>query len=76
MTTIPDFVFASAIKQVRGYFDTVMTGYKAHCEKSNPLMYEKTLEELNVSPSQAVMVGDELLVDIKTPRKLHAHDSA
>jgi len=50
-----------------------MTGYKGGCEKSNPLMHKKTLKELDVSPSQAVMIGDELLVDIKIPKSLGMH---
>lgn len=70
VTTIPDFAFAPAIEPIRNYFDSVMTGYKAGCEKSNPLMHKKTLKELNISPRQAVMIGDELLVDIKIPKNL------
>jgi HAD superfamily hydrolase (TIGR01549 family) len=70
VTTIPDFAFASAIEPIKEYFDIIMTGYKAGCEKSNPLMHRKTLEELNVSPNQAVMIGDEVLVDIKIPKSL------
>ena len=70
VTTIPDFAFASAIGPIRDCFDSVMTGYKARCEKSNPLMHRKTLEELNISPYRAVMIGDELLVDIKIPKSL------
>jgi FMN phosphatase YigB (HAD superfamily) len=73
VTTIPDFVFASAIEPIKDCFDTVMTGYKAGCEKSNPLMYKKTLKELNARPCQAGMIGDEPLVDIKTPKKLGMH---
>jgi FMN phosphatase YigB (HAD superfamily) len=73
VTTIPDFVFVSAIEPIRDYFDTVMTGYKAGCEKSNPLMHKKTLKELDVSLNQAAMVGDELLVDIKIPKRLGMH---
>ena len=73
VTTIPDFAFASAIEPIREYLDTIMTGYKAGCEKSNPLMYKKTLKELDVRPDHAVMVGDSLLVDIKIPKRLGMH---
>jgi FMN phosphatase YigB (HAD superfamily) len=70
VTTIPDFVFYSAIKAIKDHFDVIMTGYRAGCEKSNPLMHRKTLKELDVMPTQAVMIGDELLVDVKIPKKL------
>lgn len=70
VTTIPRFVFASAIEPIKDYFDVIMTGYEAGCEKSNPVMYKKTLESVKVRPDQAVMIGDELLVDVKIPKKL------
>jgi FMN phosphatase YigB (HAD superfamily) len=73
VTTIPDFVFSSAIMPIRDYFDTVMTGRRAACEKSNPSMHKRTLEELETIPEQAVMIGDELLVDIKIPKRLGMH---
>jgi FMN phosphatase YigB (HAD superfamily) len=73
ITTIPDFVFDAAIKPIKDHFDVIMTGYKAGCEKSNPLMHRKTLKELDVIPDQAVMIGDEPLVDVKIPKKLGMH---
>jgi FMN phosphatase YigB (HAD superfamily) len=73
VTTIPDFAFSSAIMPIRDYFDTVMTGRRASCEKSNPSMHKQTLEELETIPEQAIMIGDELLVDIKIPKRLGMH---
>jgi FMN phosphatase YigB (HAD superfamily) len=73
LTTIPDFVFSSAIEPIRDCFDTIMTGRGALCEKSNPSMHKQTLEELKTIPEEAVMIGDELLVDIKIPKKLGMH---
>ena len=73
VTTIPDFIFKSAIEPIREFIDTIMTGRLASCEKSNPSMHEQTLEKLNTVPGQAVMIGDELLVDIKIPKKLGMH---
>jgi FMN phosphatase YigB (HAD superfamily) len=73
VTTIPDFVFYSTIELIKEHFDVIMTGYRAGCEKSNPLMHRKTLKELDVIPSQTVMIGDELLVDVKIPKKLGMH---
>jgi FMN phosphatase YigB (HAD superfamily) len=70
VTTIPDFAFSTAIMPIRDHFDVIMTGRRAACEKSNPSMYKQTLEELETIPEQAVMIGDELLVDVKIPKKL------
>lgn len=69
VTTIPDFAFSTAIMPIRDYFDLVMTGRRAACEKSNPSMLKQTLEGLETIPEQAVMIGDELLVDIKIPKR-------
>ena len=50
-----------------------MDGYKAGCEKTNPKMYRKTLETLKVAPSEAVMIGDDLEIDVVLPKKLGIH---
>lgn len=55
---------------IKDYFDIIVTGYEAGYEKSNPKMHMHTLQKLNVAPHEAAMVGDELLVDIKIPKKL------
>ena len=36
-------------------------------------MHKQTLKQLGVLPQEAVMVGDELLVDIRIPKKLGIH---
>lgn len=73
VTTIAYFSFSQAIKPIQEYFDIITTGYEAKCEKSNPEMHRQTLKRLGVLPKEAVMIGDELLVDIKIPRKLGMH---
>jgi HAD superfamily hydrolase (TIGR01549 family) len=73
VTTIPDFDFNSAIEPIKDHFDVIMTGYRAGCEKSNPLMYKKALRQLDAIPNRAVVIGDELLVDVKIPKKLGTH---
>lgn len=50
--------------------DVLADGYTFHCEKSNPKIYLKTLEALNVRVHEAVMVGDDLALDIRLPKKL------
>jgi len=50
-----------------------MTGYEAGCDKTNPKMYKKVLEILNVKPEEAVMIGDDVQVDILLPKRLGIH---
>ncbi len=47
-----------------------MTGYEAGCDKTNPKMYRKVLEILNARPKEAVMIGDDVPIDIILPKKL------
>jgi len=70
VTTIACFQFSEAIKPVKKYLDFVMTGYEAQCDKSNPKMYLKVLDILKVKPSEAVMIGDEIPLDIILPKRL------
>jgi HAD superfamily hydrolase (TIGR01509 family) len=70
VTTIAYFQFKKAIQPIRNCFDFVMTGYEAGCDKTNPKMYRKVLEILNVRPEEAVMIGDDVPIDIILPKKL------
>ena len=70
VTTIAYFQFKEAIQPIKNYIDFVMTGYEAKCDKSNPKMYRKILEILRVKPEEAVMIGDNLPIDIILPKKL------
>jgi HAD superfamily hydrolase (TIGR01549 family) len=73
VTTIARFVFQPAMASMQQYFDTIVTGYEVGCEKSNPKMREKALNSLGVQAKEAVMIGDEPLVDIRIPKKLGMH---
>jgi len=73
VTTIARFKFQKALQPILPYLDTVITGYEARCEKSNPKMFKRTLEILNVRPSEAVMIGDDVPIDILIPKKLGMH---
>ena len=73
VTTIARFQYENAFLPIIKYIDVVMDGYEAGCEKTNPKMYNKTLETLKVVPSEAVMIGDDLEVDIMLPKKLGIH---
>ena len=70
VTTIAYFQFKKTIQPIRNYFDFIMTGYEAGCDKTNPKMYRKVLEILNVRPEEAVMIGDDVPIDIILPKKL------
>ena len=70
VTTIAYFQFKKAIQPIRNYFDFIMTGYEAGCDKTNPKMYRKVLEILNARPEEAVMIGDDVPIDIILPKKL------
>ncbi len=70
VTTIARFKFAEALKPIEKYFDVVVTGFEVRCEKTNPKMYEKTLEFLGVEPNEAVMIGDTIEIDVSLPKKL------
>jgi putative hydrolase of the HAD superfamily len=70
VTTIAYFQFKKAMQPIREYFDFIMTGYEAGCDKTNPKMYRKVLEILNVKPEEAVMIGDDVPIDIILPKKI------
>jgi putative hydrolase of the HAD superfamily len=70
VTTIAYFQFEKAIQPIRKCLDFVMTGYEAGCDKSNPKMYRRVLEILNVKPEEAVMIGDDVPIDILLPKRL------
>ena len=70
VTTIAYFQFKKAIQPIRNYFDFIMTGYEAGCDKTNPKMYRKVLEILNVRSEEAVMIGDDVPIDLILPKKL------
>jgi len=70
VTTIAHFKFKKAIQPIEKHFDFIMTGYEAGCDKTNPRMYRKVLEILDVKPKEAVMIGDDVPVDIILPKKL------
>jgi putative hydrolase of the HAD superfamily len=73
VTTIASFQFKKAIRPIRNYLDLIVTGYEARCDKSNPKIYKKTLELLGINPNEAVMIGDNVYVDIFLPKKLGIH---
>jgi len=70
VTTIAYFQFKKAVQPIRKHLDFIMTGYEARCDKSNPKMYQRVLEILRVKPLEAVMIGDNIQLDILLPKRL------
>ncbi len=70
VTTIAHFKFEEAIEPIRKHLDFIMTGAEAGVDKSNPRMYKKVLQILQVSPKQAVMIGDNCSIDVLLPKRL------
>lgn len=73
VTTIARFKFEETLQPIMPHLDAVVTGYEAGCEKSNPKMFKRTLEILNVKPGEAVMIGDDVPIDILISKKLGMH---
>jgi len=50
--------------QIRGYFEIVVNSEMAGVKKPNPKIFQMALKMANVSPENAVMIGDNLEADI------------
>jgi FMN phosphatase YigB (HAD superfamily) len=70
VTTIARFKYLEALKPVQDKIDLLVDGYTFQCEKSNSRIYVCTLQALKVKASEAVMIGDEVDVDILIPKRL------
>jgi FMN phosphatase YigB (HAD superfamily) len=70
VTTIARFKYREVLKPIWDKIDVAVDGYTFHCEKSNPRIYVKTLEALGVEAGEAVMIGDDLGLDILLPKRL------
>jgi len=73
VTTAARFFFEEAVKPIERYFDFICTGYEAGCDKSNPRMYRKVLDVLNVKPEEAVVIGGDFQYDVLLPKVLGMH---
>jgi len=68
-TTTPKAFFVSALGKAAGLIDFVCTGYEAGCEKSNPRMLRVIAERLGVEPSEAVVIGDDPVLDVANSKR-------
>lgn len=69
-TTTPKCWFAHDIPKIVELMDFVCTGYEAGVEKSNPRIFKVIFEKLGLKPSETVVVGDRVELDIENS-KLH-----
>ena len=51
-------------------FDKIYLSYQTGFLKVNPKLFEEVLKEFNVKPEEAVMIGDSIDSDMKTPSGL------
>jgi len=70
VTSIAKFKYKEDLKPIRRRIDLLVDSHTFRCEKSNPKIYMKTVEKLNVKPRQAVMIGDDVRLDVELPKKL------
>ena len=56
--------------KIDDYFDVVITKSDVKKQKTHTTPYRVTLRKLNIKPQEAIMVGDRIARDIKTPKKL------
>ena len=66
-------MFYKCIQPIEEYIDYAITGCEAGCDKSNPKMYLKLLALLKVKPNECVVVGDDIQLDVRIPKKLGIH---
>ena len=69
-TSTPRPFFMKGLEPVEGLLDYICTGYEAGYEKSNPQMYRRILDEFGVEPGEAVVIGDNPILDVLNPREL------
>jgi HAD superfamily hydrolase (TIGR01549 family) len=70
ITTIARFLTETVLRPIVGEIDLHVDGFTYGCEKSNPRIYTKAMEDLDVRASETLMVGDELELDVVLPKRL------
>lgn len=70
VTTIAKFLTRAVLHPVVDEIDLHVDGFTYGCEKSNPRIYTKAMEDLGVGASETLMVGDGLELDVILPKRL------
>lgn len=68
ITTIPRFRYTESLGKIINMIDLPVDGFTFHCEKSNPKIYLEALKKLDVTPREAVMIGDDSRLDVMEPK--------
>ena len=63
-TSTPKAFFINGLAKIESLIDFICTGYEAGYEKSNPQIYRVILDRLDVEPSEAVVIGDNPVLDV------------
>lgn len=66
----PDMEKRMAALGYAHYFELIVTPETFGVKKPDPLVYQKTLEALDVLPEETVMIGDKKNRDVRPPREL------
>jgi putative hydrolase of the HAD superfamily len=69
-STVAHVIKALTNLSIEDCFDAVVTSYEHGSEKPHPSMFMSLLSQLNVSPQNTVMIGDDRLKDIAAARRL------
>lgn len=72
-TTAPKFMFYEYLEPIKRYLDLIITGFEVGCDKSNPRMYAKIIEQLGAQPGEVVVVGDDPILDVEIPLRMGMH---
>jgi len=66
-TTTPKFMFYKYLRPIKRYLDLIITGFEAGCDKSNPRMYTKVIERLEVQSNEVIVAAPDPLLDVEGP---------
>ena len=69
-TSTPKPFFIKGVELIEGRLDFICTGYEAGYEKSNPQIYWRILDKLEIKPEETVVIEDDPILDVFNPRQL------
>ena len=69
-TSTPKPFFIKGISSVEEHIDFICTGYEAGYEKSNPQIFQRIMDELDITPEETIVIGDDPVLDISNPHRM------
>jgi len=70
LTTIPSWRFKHILEAKSVKIDFICTAKEAEAVKPNPKIYQTVLQELQVKPNEALMVGDDPRTDVIPAKRM------